>query len=223
MEELPKYRRVGVPFRPRPGWPVVALCECSCGVRKDVPVDEHGNPKSARCRNCGSKLARNLPHARAIIEAAATKHGHYKGGRASRTAKSWECAVARCTNEEHDSYPSYGGRGITITPRWTGPGGFERFFEDMGLRPVGMTLDRIDNDGNYEKSNCRWAPNEVQYRNKSNNVFFDIGGEKLTQAECSRRSGVSVALLRLRMHEDGLTMEQAMTKPVKKYRPRTQS
>jgi hypothetical protein len=89
----------------------------------------------------------------------AVKHGMH----ATRTYKSWRSMINRCTNPNTPGYASYGGRGITVCDRWLI---FEPFLADMGVRPEGRTLDRINNDGNYEPGNCRWATRFEQQRNK---------------------------------------------------------
>lgn len=92
-----------------------------------------------------------------------TRHGHASYGKASRTYKSWRAMLDRCTNPNKDNYAQYGGRGIKVCANWTF---FDNFLADMGERPEGRTLDRIDTDGNYEPENCRWATLAAQQRNK---------------------------------------------------------
>ena len=88
------------------------------------------------------------------------KHGHNRGGnRMSPTYRTWDSMIGRCTRPSNASYPRYGGKGITVCERWRV---FENFLADMGDRPEGRTLDRIDPSGNYEPGNCRWLTPKEQ-------------------------------------------------------------
>lgn len=91
------------------------------------------------------------------------RHGHNRKGLRSPTYHTWNGMIQRCTNPRHIRYPDYGGRGISICTKWKA---FINFLEDMGERPEGMTLDRINNDLGYYKTNCRWTTNEIQNLNK---------------------------------------------------------
>lgn len=91
------------------------------------------------------------------------RHGHAKDYRKTPTYYSWVNMRARCKYPYHTAFKYYGARGITVCERWEV---FANFLEDMGERPEGMSLDRIDPDGNYEPSNCRWATNEEQLANR---------------------------------------------------------
>jgi hypothetical protein len=93
----------------------------------------------------------------------------------SRTYASYRSMVMRCTYPSCNGWDRYGGRGITVAERWRGKGGFARFLTDMGERPDGMTLDRVDPEGNYEPANCRWATLSEQNRNKRSPKARDHG------------------------------------------------
>ena len=106
-----------------------------------------------------------------------TKHGHAKttDKTASPTYSSWSSMLNRCDNENNTSYKNYGGKGILVCERWRT---FSHFLEDMGEKPLkGMSIERINNNGNYEKSNCKWACATEQNRNK-NGVILSISHVK---------------------------------------------
>ena len=122
------------------------LCRCVCGTERRVMWDSirKGVSKSCGCKGkCGAAKAR--------------------GGKPTPTYVSWQAMRTRCLNPNSADYPRYGAVGITIDPAWDS---FECFLQDMGERPVGYTLDRIDVYGNYCKSNCRWATYKQQRHNQ---------------------------------------------------------
>ena len=125
------------------------LCTCDCGSTK---IARGYSLRIGDCQSCGCLRSEHLK----LIK---TSHGHYN----SRTYHSFYSMKARCTNEKHEQFKDYGGRGISICKRWDN---FQNFLEDMGERPDGYTLDRIDVNGDYEPSNCRWLLAEEQNRNK---------------------------------------------------------
>jgi hypothetical protein len=125
------------------------LCQCDCGIQTTVQVK---NLRSGMTKSCGC-LHQGTP-----------THGHTVNHQPSRTYRSWEAMKARCDNKSSISWPGYGGRGITVCDRWKHS--FENFLADMGERPPGHTLDRINSKGNYDPSNCRWATPSQQRLNR---------------------------------------------------------
>jgi len=134
---------------------------------------------------------------------------------------SWYDMRQRCLNPNRPKYKSYGGRGITIDPRWLGRGGYKRFLEDMGPRPEGTTLDRKDNDGPYTKDNCRWATPTQQSSNRRNSRLVTINGKTETVAWWAAKNGIGHSLAWRRIYELGWDPIRAVTLPA--VRGRNQS
>lgn len=136
------------------------LCVCDCGEQVAVLSDDL---KRGRTQSCGCLQRENTSRKTSVPR----KHGHGSPAALSPTYQSWRSMKARCFNRGcGKSWSHYGGRGITVCARWLGPYGFENFLADMGARPKGTTLDRLDVDGNYEPRNCRWATAVEQRHNR---------------------------------------------------------
>lgn len=136
-------------------------------------------------------------------------HGFTSGGKVHPMYRTWANMWQRCTNPKNTRYADYGGRGITVCKRWAL---FENFLEDMGLPPAGCTLDRKNNDGNYNKRNCRWADALIQARNSRRAVNVCIDGTTLCISEWCRKTGVSYGLYKARVKR-GWTQVRALTTP----------
>lgn len=120
----------------------------------------------------------------------------------------------RCTRRSHKRFASYGGRGIRVCERWDS---FEAFLSDMGARPEGTSLDRINNDGNYEPANCRWATATAQNNNRRLNRRVAWRGEDKTVTEWSRSTGLTPKLIFDRLYA-GWTAEKALTTPARAWK-----
>jgi hypothetical protein len=127
--------------------------------------------------------------------------------------RSWASMWTRCTNAKCERFASYGGRGIKVCQRWRSA---RAFFEDMGPRPAGMTLGRVDNDGNYEPGNCRWEAWKSQRRNKTTTRLVVVGGEERPLTEWCELYGVSPEVAYARIHRLKWPAHLAVTEPVRR-------
>ena len=122
----------------------------------------------------------------------------------------WRAMKRRCFNPSDKSYHRYGGRGITICDEWLSRAVFMDWAISAGIAP-GLSIDRIDNDGNYEPGNCRWVTQAVQRENASNTKWIEFAGERLTQRQWSQRLGVTDATMLNRLRKWPLS--EALTRP----------
>lgn len=139
----------------------VFKCRCACG---EITMVKGYHLKSGASRSCGC-FSRERTAER---NSERHRHGHARNGKRSPTYRTWRSMVARCIYPSVGGYQYYGGRGITVCERWGEPAGrgFLNFLADMGERPGGTSIDRIDNDGDYEPGNCRWATPKEQRANQ---------------------------------------------------------
>ena len=140
------------PERKRRGRRVVAvlwLCRCDCGTERIVWGT---NLRLGRSASCGCRVAKRN-----------TKHGHARKGKVTSAYKCWVRMLQRCFNPNGTHYPNYGARGIKPCERWLK---FENFYADMGDPPPGLSIDRINVNGDYEPGNCRWTTPAEQARNR---------------------------------------------------------
>lgn len=181
------------------------LCECGCGQYTNIADRTRKDRGMIR-----GQPARFIEH-HASRTAAAANRTH--GLADSPTYDSWLGLVARCTNPKNPAWASYGGRGIRVCDKWLK---FENFVADMGIRPSGTSIDRIDNDGNYEPTNCRWATRREQNGNQRTSVRLTLNGKTQHIAAWARETGLDHETISYRIRS-GWSIEAALTKPARKF------
>lgn len=123
----------------------------------------------------------------------------------------WKAMRQRCLNKKNKAYKNYGGRGIKISKEWNS---FETFLKDMGRKPDKKSLDRINNESNYSKENCRWATRKLQSRNKRNNRILELNGEKKILQDWANEFKISSLLVFKRLKR-GWSLQKALTEKSK--------
>jgi len=169
------------------------LCRCDCGCEKHLSGKDLVDGKIMSC-GCQQRTLTFL--------AGPGTHGM----RGSRTYRIWQAMLTRCRNPNVSCAKDYSGRGISVCERWHE---FENFLADMGEAPKKHSIDRINNDGNYEPGNCRWATRHQQASNTRANIFIEFQGLRLTRSEWERRLGLGRTTIRSRLR-NGLTIAEAL-------------
>lgn len=182
-------------------------CRRECGNLKFVSLRNlrNGSTRSCGCLLREATVAKNLEHGK------------------SHTAEHnvWWAMIQRCEDPNNKGYSRYGARGIRICDRWRQS--FSAFFSDMGPRPTAShSIDRIDNNGNYEPANCRWATSTQQARNTRHNHMVTFRGQKMALTDASELAGLSPKVVSWRIR-DKWTEEEALTTPMRPRNNRSNS
>ena len=146
------------------------------------------------------------------------KSGKNHGMFGTPTYLSWCAMLQRCFNNKHEHYPFYGGRGISVDEIWENS--FEAFYESMGKRPDGMTLERKDPNGNYTPENCSWVSHQEQCNNRRSTHYLEWNGITQSIANWSRELSIPEKTLQYRVSH-GWTTEEALTTPVRPIKNKT--
>lgn len=169
-------------------------CLCDCG---SITTVIGGGLKRGATKSCGCL------HKERVREASTT-HGMHT----HPAYKAWEDMKRRCNDVNHKSYGNYGGRGIVVCERWLE--GFEEFWENLGgTWKEGLSLDREDNDGNYEPSNCKWSTKSEQQCNKRSNKMVETEWGLLPLVKAAKRSGINYQTLMSRLN-NGWSVDKAL-------------
>jgi hypothetical protein len=172
-------------------------CVCDCGNRKIVIGYDlrSGNTSSCGCFQREGASRRRKTH----------------GMTGTKTYRAWEDMKKRCYNKNNKRYKTYGGRGIMVCERWHN---FDNFLSDMGESEVGMSIERIDNDKNYEPGNCKWASRQEQMRNTTRTRNIEFNGKVQCVSAWASELGVDPDTLLARL-KYGWSIEKTMTTPVR--------
>lgn len=166
------------------------LCLCDCGNERRVPAGDLRSGKSVSC-GCFS---------REKVALLKFRHGQARAGNETREYQSWKHMISRCFKKNNKNFKHYGGRGITVCDRWLA---FENFYADMGEMPDGFSIERVNVNGNYEPSNCKWILKNRQATNRRSSVLTEsdvreirrLREDGLIMKDIGSRFGASVELI----------------------------
>lgn len=167
-------------------------CKCDCGGHC---ISTTGNLRSGTSSSCGCK--------RITAGKARRKHGR---NQQDRTYRIWAAMRGRCHTKSNSKYADYGGRGIAVCEAWNS---FEQFLKDMGEAPPGRSIERNNNNGNYEPGNCRWATQAEQSRNTRQSHWIECAGRKQVLVDWAAERGMTALLVYKRLKR-GWSPEQAL-------------
>lgn len=188
------------------GSSAIWLCKCECGNEKEVTLQH----LKQGTKSCGCLHKEILSKVWTKIGKTSRKHGDF----GTKLYGVWAAMKRRILNKNSNYYSEYGGRGISICKEWLEYLPFKDWAINNGYQD-GLTLDRIDVNGNYEPSNCRWVTWETQHYNKRNTVFIEYKGKKYNLKEISKITGLNLRTIKGR-YERGWTAEQIFCKQLKK-------
>jgi len=183
------------------------FCRCDCGQELIVRACNliHGRTKSCGCMR------------RSLASVRKTKHGDSggHGGTGTRLYRIWRAMLSRCNCPSATEYQNYGGRGVCVCNEWKNDYASFREWAFANGYDDHLTIDRIDNDGNYDPSNCRWVTMKVQMNNKSSCHYLEYNGKTQTISEWAREIGISRSVLSQRINRYHWPIEKALTLPIK--------
>lgn len=173
-------------------------CECSCGNSEYLVFG--GDLRKGRVNSCGCYKSELV-----------TKNNTTHGMKSSRIYRIYHNMITRCTKKNNPGYERYGKRGIKVCDEWSSETGFSNFLEwsmNNGYSEE-LSIDRINNDGNYEPANCRWVTNDIQANNKSTSRFYELNGETKTVSQWSKRYNINYDNLINRLNK-GMSLKDAL-------------
>lgn len=197
-----KFGRLTILSLTRHGYYVYAVCKCDCGTIKEINLS---NILSNKQKSCGCLVKYNLEHGLIHLQHGLSKHPLHN---------TWDKIKARCYNIKDEAYQNYGGRGICMCEKWKNS--FESFYKwaiNNGYKKE-LSIDRIDNNGNYCPENCRWATKKEQANNRRSNHLITYNGRTQNILAWSEEKNIPYATLRARISRYKWSVEKALETPV---------